>query len=238
MAASASISGLATSRRCCLRCPIRQPVWWTPGIWTVSPLPRTQRCGTRISSKISPARPPRCHPLDLYLRRFRATGLIAASFAMKKVKGHGKSGRCWRVFGRQVPQQSIAPWYARPGREGEVLIIGGGIASAMTALSLVERVGTSPCCAKMANRPAAPPAIDKEPLPRSTASTMPCRASIRWPLALPETGCWPWRSTTPSPSPLCGVTQLGYDDKSAAKLAKMSQGTLPPELMHPLGSGG
>ena len=33
---------------------------------------------------------------------------------------------------------------------------------------------------------------------------------------------------------LCGVTQLGYDDKSAAKLAKMSQGPFPPELMHPL----
>jgi tRNA 5-methylaminomethyl-2-thiouridine biosynthesis bifunctional protein len=46
-------------------------------------------------------------------------GLIAAGFAMKKVKGHGsKREMLAGVREGKVPQQSIAPWYARPaGRE-------------------------------------------------------------------------------------------------------------------------
>lgn len=168
---------------------------------------------------------------------FVRRGLIAAGFAMKKVKGHGsKREMLAGVREGKVPQQSIAPWYARPaGREGEVLIIGGGIASAMTALSLVERgrhvtllcEDGEPASGASGNRQGALyPLLNGEHDALSRFYSLAfCFARNRL-LALAK--------HHPVAFSLCGVTQLGYDDKSAAKLAKMSQGPFPPELMHPL----
>lgn len=168
---------------------------------------------------------------------FVRRGLIAAGFAMKKVKGHGsKREMLAGVREGKVPQQSIAPWYARPaGREGEVLIIGGGIASAMTALSLVERgrhvtllcEDGEPASGASGNRQGALyPLLNGEHDALSRFYSLAfCFARNRL-LALAK--------HHPVAFSLCGVTQLGYDDKSAAKLAKMGQGPFPPELMHPL----
>lgn len=164
-------------------------------------------------------------------------GLIAAGFAMKKVKGHGsKREMLAGVREGKVPQQSIAPWYARPaGREGEVLIIGGGIASAMTALSLVERgrhvtllcEDGEPASGASGNRQGALyPLLNGEHDALSRFYSLAFGFARNRLLALAK--------HHPVAFSLCGVTQLGYDDKSAAKLAKMSQGPFPPELMHPL----
>ncbi|MDX7852052.1 bifunctional tRNA (5-methylaminomethyl-2-thiouridine)(34)-methyltransferase MnmD/FAD-dependent 5-carboxymethylaminomethyl-2-thiouridine(34) oxidoreductase MnmC [Aeromonas caviae] len=168
---------------------------------------------------------------------FVRRGLIAAGFAMKKVKGHGsKREMLAGVREGKVPQQSIAPWYARPaGREGEVLIIGGGIASAMTALSLVERgrhvtllcEDGEPASGASGNRQGALyPLLNGEhdALSRFYSLAFGFARNRLLPLAKHHTVAFS----------LCGVTQLGYDDKSAAKLAKMSQGPFPPELMYPL----
>jgi tRNA 5-methylaminomethyl-2-thiouridine biosynthesis bifunctional protein len=168
---------------------------------------------------------------------FVRRGLIAASFAMKKVKGHGsKREMLAGVREGKVPQQSIAPWYARPaGREGEVLIIGGGIASAMTALSLVERgrhvtllcENGEPASGASGNRQGALyPLLNGEHDALSRFYSLAFGFARNRLLALAK--------HHPVAFSLCGVTQLGYDDKSAAKLAKMSQGLFPPELMHPL----
>ncbi|MFM5746204.1 bifunctional tRNA (5-methylaminomethyl-2-thiouridine)(34)-methyltransferase MnmD/FAD-dependent 5-carboxymethylaminomethyl-2-thiouridine(34) oxidoreductase MnmC [Aeromonas caviae] len=168
---------------------------------------------------------------------FVRRGLIAASFAMKKVKGHGsKREMLAGVREGKVPQQSIAPWYARPaGREGEVLIIGGGIASAMTALSLVERgrhvtllcEDGEPASGASGNRQGALyPLLNGEHDALSRFYSLAFGFARNRLLALAK--------HHPVAFSLCGVTQLGYDDKSAAKLAKMSQGPFPPELMHPL----
>ncbi|MFQ2718523.1 bifunctional tRNA (5-methylaminomethyl-2-thiouridine)(34)-methyltransferase MnmD/FAD-dependent 5-carboxymethylaminomethyl-2-thiouridine(34) oxidoreductase MnmC [Aeromonas caviae] len=168
---------------------------------------------------------------------FVRRGLIAAGFAMKKVKGHGsKREMLAGVREGKVPQQSIAPWYARPaGREGEVLIIGGGIASAMTALSLVERgrhvtllcEDGEPASAASGNRQGALyPLLNGEHDALSRFYSLAFGFARNRLLALAR--------HHPVAFSLCGVTQLGYDDKSAAKLAKMSQGPFPPELMHPL----
>ncbi len=168
---------------------------------------------------------------------FVRRGLIAAGFAMKKVKGHGsKREMLAGVREGKVPQQSIAPWYARPaGREGEVLIIGGGIASAMTALSLVERgrhvtllcEDGEPASGASGNRQGALyPLLNGEHDALSRFYSLAFDFARNRLLALAR--------HHPVAFSLCGVTQLGYDDKSAAKLAKMSQGPFPPELMHPL----
>ncbi len=168
---------------------------------------------------------------------FVRRGLIAAGFAMKKVKGHGsKREMLAGVREGKVPQQSIAPWYARPaGREGEVLIIGGGIASAMTALYLVERgrhvtllcEDGEPASGASGNRQGALyPLLNGEHDALSRFYSLAFGFARNRLLALAK--------HHPVAFSLCGVTQLGYDDKSAAKLAKMSQGPFPPELMHPL----
>ncbi|MDX7845230.1 bifunctional tRNA (5-methylaminomethyl-2-thiouridine)(34)-methyltransferase MnmD/FAD-dependent 5-carboxymethylaminomethyl-2-thiouridine(34) oxidoreductase MnmC [Aeromonas caviae] len=168
---------------------------------------------------------------------FVRRGLIAAGFAMKKVKGHGsKREMLAGVREGKVPQQSIAPWYARPaGREGEVLLIGGGIASTMTALSLVERgrhvtllcEDGEPASGASGNRQGALyPLLNGEHDALSRFYSLAFGFARNRLLALAK--------RHPVAFSLCGVTQLGYDDKSAAKLAKMGQGPFPPELMHPL----
>ncbi|PPA31888.1 bifunctional tRNA (5-methylaminomethyl-2-thiouridine)(34)-methyltransferase MnmD/FAD-dependent 5-carboxymethylaminomethyl-2-thiouridine(34) oxidoreductase MnmC [Aeromonas jandaei] len=168
---------------------------------------------------------------------FVRRGLIEAGFAMKKVKGHG-SKREMLAGDRtdKQPQQTIAPWYARPaGRDGEVLIIGGGIASAMTALSLVERgrkvtllcEDDEPANGASGNRQGALyPLLNGEHDALSRFYSLAFGYARHRLLALAE--------RHPVAFALCGVTQLGYDDKSAAKLAKMSQGPFPSELMQPL----
>lgn len=168
---------------------------------------------------------------------FVRRGLIAAGFAMKKVKGHGSKREM--LAGDRIdkqPQQTIAPWYARPaGRDGEVLIIGGGIASAMTALSLVERgrkvtllcEDDEPANGASGNRQGALyPLLNGEHDALSRFYSLAFGYARHRLLALAE--------RHPVAFALCGVTQLGYDDKSAAKLAKMSQGPFPSELIHPL----
>lgn len=168
---------------------------------------------------------------------FVRRGLIAAGFAMKKTKGHGTK---WAMLiGERcdkVPAQTIANHYARPvGRDGEIVIIGGGIASAMTALSLVERgrqvtllcEDGEPATGASGNRQGALyPLLNGEhdALSRFYPQAF-CYARQRL-LALAE--------RHPIAFELCGVVQLGYDDKSAAKLAKMNQGPFSRELMHPL----
>ncbi|HHQ4441780.1 bifunctional tRNA (5-methylaminomethyl-2-thiouridine)(34)-methyltransferase MnmC2/FAD-dependent 5-carboxymethylaminomethyl-2-thiouridine(34) oxidoreductase MnmC1 [Aeromonas veronii] len=180
---------------------------------------------------------PDCSIATFTCAGFVRRGLIAAGFAMKKVKGHG-SKREMLVGDRtdKQPQQTIAPWYARPaGRAGEVVIIGGGIASAMTALSLVERgrkvtllcADGEPATGASGNRQGALyPLLNGEHDALSRFYSLAFGYARQRLLALAE--------RHPIAFELCGVTQLGYDDKSAAKLAKMSQGPFPPELMHPL----
>lgn len=180
---------------------------------------------------------PNCSIATFTCAGFVRRGLIAAGFAMKKVKGHG-SKREMLVGDRtdKQPQQTIVPWYARPaGGAGEVVIIGGGIASAMTALSLVERdrkvtllcADGEPATGASGNRQGALyPLLNGEHDALSRFYSPAFGYARQRLLALAE--------RHPIAFELCGVTQLGYDDKSAAKLAKMSQGPFPSELMHPL----
>lgn len=168
---------------------------------------------------------------------FVRRGLTAAGFVMKKVKGHGsKREMLAGERSDKEPRQNIAPWYARPvGRDGDVLIIGGGIASAMTALSLVERgrkvtllcEDGVPAAGASGNRQGALyPLLNGEHDALSRFYSLAFGYARQRLLMLAE--------RHPVAFSLCGVTQLGYDDKSRAKLAKMSQGLFPPALIQPL----
>lgn len=168
---------------------------------------------------------------------FVRRGLIDAGFAMKKVKGHGSKREMLAGMREgKSPEQSISPWYARPvGRDGEVLIIGGGIASAMTALSLVER-GRKVTLLCEAGEPATGASGNRQgaiyPLLNGEHDALSRFYSLAFGYARQRLLALAARH--PVAFSLCGVTQLGYDEKSAAKLAKMGQGPFPPELMHPL----
>lgn len=168
---------------------------------------------------------------------FVRRGLIDAGFAMKKVKGHGSKREMLAGMREdKQPEQTITPWYARPaGLPGEVLIIGGGIASAMTALSLVERGRTvtllcadeAPASGASGNRQGALyPLLNGEHDALSRFYSLAFGYARSRLLALSD--------RHPIAFELGGVTQLGYDDKSGAKLAKMGQGPFPPELMRTL----
>ncbi|MFQ2358334.1 bifunctional tRNA (5-methylaminomethyl-2-thiouridine)(34)-methyltransferase MnmD/FAD-dependent 5-carboxymethylaminomethyl-2-thiouridine(34) oxidoreductase MnmC [Aeromonas dhakensis] len=168
---------------------------------------------------------------------FVRRGLIAAGFAMQKVKGHGSKREM--LAGKRadkLPQQTIAPCYARPaGRAGEVLIIGGGIASAMTALSLVER-GRKVTLLCQDDEPAGGASGNRQgalyPLLNGEHDTLSRFYSLAFGFA--RSRLLALAELHPVAFSLCGVTQLGYDDKSAAKLTKMAQGPFPPELMQVL----
>jgi tRNA 5-methylaminomethyl-2-thiouridine biosynthesis bifunctional protein len=168
---------------------------------------------------------------------FVRRGLIDAGFAMKKVKGHGSKREMLAGMREgKSPEQSISPWYARSvGRDGEVLIIGGGIASAMTALSLVER-GRKVTLLCAEGEPATGASGNRQgalyPLLNGEHDALSRFYSLAFGYARQRLQALAARH--PVAFSLCGVTQLGYDEKSAAKLAKMGQGPFPPELMHPL----
>ncbi|MGL5813130.1 MAG: bifunctional tRNA (5-methylaminomethyl-2-thiouridine)(34)-methyltransferase MnmD/FAD-dependent 5-carboxymethylaminomethyl-2-thiouridine(34) oxidoreductase MnmC [Aeromonas sp.] len=172
---------------------------------------------------------------------FVRRGLIDAGFAMKKVKGHGsKREMLAGMREEKTPDSTIAPWYARPaGREGETLIIGGGIASAMTALSLTERgravtllcADAKPATGASGNRQGALyPLLNGEHDALSRFYSLAFGHARNRLLSLSD--------RHPIAFELGGVVQLGYDDKSAVKLAKMSQGPFPPELMQALDVAG
>ncbi|UBO75662.1 bifunctional tRNA (5-methylaminomethyl-2-thiouridine)(34)-methyltransferase MnmD/FAD-dependent 5-carboxymethylaminomethyl-2-thiouridine(34) oxidoreductase MnmC [Aeromonas rivuli] len=168
---------------------------------------------------------------------FVRRGLIDAGFHINKVRGHGNK-RTMLAGYRQGKQDapSLAPCYARPaGRPGEVLIIGGGIASAMTALSLVERgrrvtllcEDDKPATGASGNRQGALYPLlggEHDALSRFYALAFGFARQRLLQLA----------KRHPIAFELCGVVQLGFDEKSAQKLDKMALGPFPPELMRPL----
>ncbi|MGY3884600.1 bifunctional tRNA (5-methylaminomethyl-2-thiouridine)(34)-methyltransferase MnmD/FAD-dependent 5-carboxymethylaminomethyl-2-thiouridine(34) oxidoreductase MnmC [Aeromonas aquatica] len=178
---------------------------------------------------------------------FVRRGLIAAGFGAKKVKGHGSKREMLAGMREgKMPEPTIAPWYARTeaNSTGEVLIIGGGIASAMAALSLVERgravtllcEGDEPATGASGNRQGALyPLLNGEhdALSRFYALAFGYARNRLLALARHHAIAFGLGEDSDKGSQ-GGVVQLGYDDKSAAKLAKMSQGPFPPALMRPL----
>ncbi|CDM39828.1 bifunctional tRNA (5-methylaminomethyl-2-thiouridine)(34)-methyltransferase MnmD/FAD-dependent 5-carboxymethylaminomethyl-2-thiouridine(34) oxidoreductase MnmC [Ectopseudomonas oleovorans] len=73
---------------------------------------------------------------------FVRRGLIAAGFAMARVKGFGHKREMLAGPFQGAPAQRHAPWFARPPRpagERHALVIGAGLAGCATAASLAAR---------------------------------------------------------------------------------------------------
>ncbi|GAK87072.1 tRNA (5-methylaminomethyl-2-thiouridylate)-methyltransferase [Vibrio ponticus] len=167
---------------------------------------------------------------------FVRRGLIEAGFDMKKVKGFGTKREM--IAGRLLERHSetnIKPYFHRSAssQHQNIAIIGGGIASAALANTLVRRGQKVTLYCQ-----------DEKAAMRASGN----RQGAIYPLL---NGEHQGVSRVFAPAFLfarqfvnqaaeqfsfdhdwCGVTQLKWDDKSAAKLDKMLAGHFDPQLIH------
>ncbi|QKJ87983.1 tRNA 5-methylaminomethyl-2-thiouridine biosynthesis bifunctional protein MnmC [Paramixta manurensis] len=197
--------------------PAKNPDMWTPALF--QSMARLAREGATLATFTAAG----------FVRR----GLQEAGFNIQKRKGFGQKREM--LVGHLVAAPSLAaraPWYARPAASiGDYAIIGGGVASALLALALLRRGKsvTLYCRDAAAARNASGnrqgalyPLIHHQDaaiqhffpaaftFARRLYDTLPVEYEHAW----------------------CGVTQLSWDDKSAAKIAKMLSTGLPPEIAY------
>jgi len=198
--------------------PSRNPDMWTPTLF--HGMARLARAGGTLSTFTAAG----------FVRR----GLEAAGFRMQKRKGFGRKREMLTgILPQALPALIQTPWYARDAAHGrpETAIIGGGVASALLALALLRR-GWQVTLYCQDERPAAGASGNRQgalyPLlnGHDPALTQFFPAAFTFARrcydTLPFTFEHAW----------CGVTQLGWDDKSRRKIARMLTLDLPPELAH------
>jgi tRNA 5-methylaminomethyl-2-thiouridine biosynthesis bifunctional protein len=166
--------------------------------------------------------------------------LTEAGFEMTESHSHSISPTHRLLVGSVKNRQYQAnskPWFTRTSATdaNDVAIIGGGVASATTALALIRRgVNVTLYCA--------------DPLPAEGASGN--RQGAVYPLLNGSNDCLT-RFFGPAffyarqfveqaamnstfSHDWCGVTQLAWDEKSTSKINKMLSGKFPQELVHAL----
>lgn len=162
---------------------------------------------------------------------FVRRGLIEAGFSVEKRGGFGpKRHMLSGVMHHPVNVKPQTPWYARPAATGdEMAIIGGGIASALLSLALLRRgkqvtlycADAGPAANASGNRQGAlyPLLNQHDPALAAffpTAFTFARRLLDQLEVAYDHE----W----------CGVTQLGWNESSAAKISKMLAMGLPESI--------
>ncbi|WP_367165263.1 bifunctional tRNA (5-methylaminomethyl-2-thiouridine)(34)-methyltransferase MnmD/FAD-dependent 5-carboxymethylaminomethyl-2-thiouridine(34) oxidoreductase MnmC [Kosakonia cowanii] len=197
--------------------PSKNPDMWTPALFQA--MARLTRAGGTLATFTSAG----------FVRR----GLQEAGFTMHKRKGFGRKREMLSgVMENDVACAPHAPWFARSGTDKrEVALVGGGVASALLALALLRRgwqvtlycADDAPAEGASGNRQGAlyPLLSAHDPaLARffSAAFTFARRLYD----GLPVTFDHQW----------CGVTQLGWDEKSQHKIEQMLTLELPHELAH------
>ncbi|MEN4870395.1 bifunctional tRNA (5-methylaminomethyl-2-thiouridine)(34)-methyltransferase MnmD/FAD-dependent 5-carboxymethylaminomethyl-2-thiouridine(34) oxidoreductase MnmC [Kosakonia cowanii] len=197
--------------------PSKNPDMWTPALFQA--MARLTRAGGTLATFTSAG----------FVRR----GLQEAGFTMQKRKGFGRKREMLSgVMENDVACAPHAPWFARSGTDKrEVALVGGGVASALLALALLRRgwqvtlycADAAPAEGASGNRQGAlyPLLSAHDPaLARffSAAFTFARRLYD----GLPVTFDHQW----------CGVTQLGWDEKSQHKIEQMLTLELPHELAH------
>ena len=162
---------------------------------------------------------------------FVRRGLQEAGFTMQKTKGFGRKRDM--LVGRMEQTLDIpasAPWFARSASASrEVAIVGGGIASALLSLALLHRgwqvtlycADDAPASGASGNRQGAlyPLLSAHDP---ALFRFFPAAFTFARRLydALPVAFEHDW----------CGVTQLGWDEKSQQKITQMLSLGLPDEI--------
>lgn len=195
--------------------PAKNPDMWTPSLFNA--MARLARPGGTLATFTSAG----------FVRR----GLQEAGFTMQKRKGFGRKREM--LTGEMQQTLSIprrTPWFARtPAINNEAAIVGGGIASALLSLALLRRgwqvtlycADDAPAKGASGNRQGAlyPLLSAHDP---ALARFFPAAFTFarRFYDALPVAFDHDW----------CGVTQLGWDEKSQQKIAQMLSLELPSEV--------
>jgi tRNA 5-methylaminomethyl-2-thiouridine biosynthesis bifunctional protein len=195
--------------------PSKNPDMWTPTLFNA--MAKLARPGGTLATFTSAG----------FVRR----GLIEAGFCMQKSKGFGRKREMLTGYrDDSQPALPTAPWFARTASEArETAIIGGGVASALLALALLRRgwqvtlycEDEAPAQGASGNRQGAlyPLLSTHDPALTqffSSAFTFARRLYNSLPVAFDHD----W----------CGVTQLGWDEKSSHKIAQMLTLELPAEI--------
>ncbi|STW80128.1 5-methylaminomethyl-2-thiouridine-forming enzyme mnmC [Klebsiella michiganensis] len=170
-------------------------------------------------------------PGHLHLRRLCAPRPAGGRFSMQKRKGFGRKREMLTGEMRETRRSPRArrglPAAVR--NSADAAIIGGGIASALLALALLRRgwqvtlycADSAPAAGASGNRQGAlyPLLSQHDP---ALARFFPAAFTFARRVydALPVMFDHDW----------CGVTQLGWDTKSAQKIAQMIALNLPPEI--------
>ncbi|EKY3118377.1 bifunctional tRNA (5-methylaminomethyl-2-thiouridine)(34)-methyltransferase MnmD/FAD-dependent 5-carboxymethylaminomethyl-2-thiouridine(34) oxidoreductase MnmC [Cronobacter turicensis] len=196
--------------------PSKNPDMWTPGLFAA--MARLARPGGTLATFTSAG----------FVRR----GLIDAGFNVVKRKGFGRKREMLTgALSVDVPPPVRAPWYARRPASGDkdVAIVGGGIASALLTLALQRRgwqvtlycEDNAPAQGASGNRQGALyPLLSHHDA--ALAAFFPAAFTFARRLydALPVSFDKDW----------CGVTQLGWDEKSQTKISQMLELSLPESL--------
>nr|WP_209439244.1 bifunctional tRNA (5-methylaminomethyl-2-thiouridine)(34)-methyltransferase MnmD/FAD-dependent 5-carboxymethylaminomethyl-2-thiouridine(34) oxidoreductase MnmC [Intestinirhabdus alba] len=195
--------------------PAKNPDMWTPSLFNA--MARLARPDGTLATFTSAG----------FVRR----GLQEAGFTMRKHKGFGrKREMLCGTMSAAAPIASAAPWFARVGSSRrEAALIGGGIASALLALALLRRgwqvtlycADGQPAQGASGNRQGAlyPLLSAHDP---ALAAFFPAAFTFARRLydSLPVEFDHRW----------CGVTQLGWDEKSQQKIDQMLSLALPEAL--------
>ncbi len=199
--------------------PAKNPEMWTQALFTG--MARLARPGCTLATFTAAG----------FVRR----GLEEAGFSMHKRKGFGRK-RDMLVGEILTPTSAKprTPWYARPAAKvREAAVVGGGIASALLVLMLLKRgwqvtlycEDTQPAQGASGNRQGAlyPLLNGHDP---ALTQFFPAAFTFARRLydALPVAFDHDW----------CGVTQLGWDEKSQHKIDQMLALGLPQALAHAL----
>ncbi|EMO6421612.1 bifunctional tRNA (5-methylaminomethyl-2-thiouridine)(34)-methyltransferase MnmD/FAD-dependent 5-carboxymethylaminomethyl-2-thiouridine(34) oxidoreductase MnmC [Enterobacter hormaechei] len=197
--------------------PAKNPDMWSPHLF--SAMARLARPGATLATFTSAG----------FVRR----GLQEAGFTIRKTKGFGrKRDMLVGVMEQDLAIPAQAPWFARRASTSrEVAIVGGGIASALLSLALLHRgwqvtlycADEAPATGASGNRQGAlyPLLSSHDPALFQffpAAFTFARRLYDSLPVAFDHD----W----------CGVTQLGWDEKSQQKITQMLSLGLPEDIAH------
>ncbi|MBJ8874651.1 bifunctional tRNA (5-methylaminomethyl-2-thiouridine)(34)-methyltransferase MnmD/FAD-dependent 5-carboxymethylaminomethyl-2-thiouridine(34) oxidoreductase MnmC [Citrobacter koseri] len=195
--------------------PAKNPDMWTQNLF--STMARLAHPGGTLATFTSAG----------FVRR----GLQEAGFTMQKRKGFGrKREMLCGVMAHALTSPSPTPWFTRSGSaKRDVAIIGGGIASALLSLALLRRgwqvtlycSDEQPAQGASGNRQGALyPLLSKHDAAINLFFPSAFTFARRLYDALPVTFDHDW----------CGVTQLGWDEKSQHKIDQMLSLALPDAL--------
>lgn len=195
--------------------PTKNPEMWTPQLFSaVAQLTRQSGSFATITSA-----------------GFVQRGLRDAGFSVTRRKGFGeKREMLVGSLNDPINITVTAPWYYRPAAVGEdIAIIGGGIASAILAVALLRRnkrvtlycADDAPARGASGNQQAALyPLLNYHDATLNSFFSTAFTFARRYYGALPSSFEHQW----------CGVTQLGWDEKSRVKINQLATMELPPEL--------